>query len=133
MALGFFIVNEIQNLDSRFRGNDRRGGVMGALHLDEKNFETEVLKSQLPVLVDFWAEWCGPCKMIGPIIDQLSVELQGKMKMVKVNVDESPQLAGQFNVMSIPTLLIFKGGQPVDQIVGAMPKDKLLAKLNAHL
>ena len=116
-----------------FRGNDRRGGIMGALHLDEKNFETEVVKSRLPVLVDFWAEWCGPCKMITPIIDQLSVELQGKMKMAKVNVDEVPELAGKFNVMSIPTLLIFKNGQPVDQIVGAMPKDKLLAKLNAHL
>ena len=73
------------------------------------------------------------CKMIGPIIDQLSVELQGKIKIAKVNVDESPELAGQFNVMSIPTLLIFKGGQPVDQIVGALPKDKLLAKLNPHL
>ena len=106
---------------------------MGALHLDEKNFEAEVLKSSLPVLVDFWAEWCGPCKMIGPIIDQLSTELQGKMKMAKINVDESPELAGKFNVMSIPTLLIFKGGQPVDQIVGAMPKDKLLAKLTPHL
>ena len=106
---------------------------MSTLHLDEKNFETEVLKSQLPVLVDFWAEWCGPCKMIAPIIDQLSVDLQGKMKMTKVNVDEAPQLAGQFNVMSIPTLLIFKGGKQVDQIVGAMPKDKLLAKLNPHL
>ncbi len=106
---------------------------MGALHLDEKNFETEVLKSPLPVLVDFWAEWCGPCKMIAPIIDQLSVDLQGKMKIAKVNVDEAPQLAGQFNVMSIPTLLIFKGGQPVDQIVGAMPKDRLLAKLSSHL
>ncbi len=106
---------------------------MGALHLDEKNFEAEVVKSQLPVLVDFWAEWCGPCKMIAPIIDQLSTELQGKMKMTKVNVDEVPELAGKFNVMSIPTLLIFKGGQPVDQIVGAMPKDKLLAKLNTHL
>jgi len=106
---------------------------MGALHLDEKNFEAEVVKSHLPVLVDFWAEWCGPCKMIGPIIDQLSVELQDKMKIAKVNVDESPQLAGQFNVMSIPTLLIFKEGKPVDQIVGAMPKDKLLAKLSVHM
>ena len=106
---------------------------MGALHLDEKSFEAEVVKSTLPVLVDFWAEWCGPCKMIAPIIDQLSVELQDKMKVAKVNVDESPQLAGQFNVMSIPTLLIFKGGLPVEQIVGAMPKDRLLAKLNSHL
>ncbi|MBF0570725.1 MAG: thioredoxin [Candidatus Omnitrophica bacterium] len=106
---------------------------MGALHLNEKNFEDEVLKSPLPVLVDFWAEWCGPCKMIGPIIDQLSDELQGKIKIAKVNVDESAQLAGQFNVMSIPTLLIFKGGQPVEQIVGAMPKDRLLAKINPHL
>jgi len=106
---------------------------MGALHLDEKNFDSEVVKSTLPVLVDFWAEWCGPCKMIGPIIDQLALDLQGKIKIAKVNVDESPELAGQFNVMSIPTLLIFKNGQPVDQIVGALPKDKLLAKLNPHL
>ncbi len=106
---------------------------MGALHFTASNFEAEVLKAQGPVLVDFWAEWCGPCKAIGPIIDQLAVELQGKIKIGKVNVDESGELAGQFNVMSIPTLLIFKNGVPVDQIVGAMPKDRLLAKLTPHM
>ena len=106
---------------------------MGALHLTDGNFNQEVEKSSLPVLVDFWAEWCGPCKAIGPIIEQLAVELQGRMKVGKVNVDESPDLAGKFSVMSIPTLLIFKNGRPVDQAVGAMPKDRLLAKLTPHL
>ena len=106
---------------------------MSALHLSGQNFSQEVEKSGIPVLVDFWAEWCGPCKAIAPILDQLAVELQGKMKIVKVNVDESPDLAGKFNIMSIPSLLIFKNGAPVDQIVGAMPKDRLLAKLNPHL
>ncbi len=106
---------------------------MGALHLGVKNFEGEVLKSSTPVLVDFWAEWCGPCKAIGPIVDQLADELQGKLKVGKVNVDEEADLAGEYNVMSIPTLLVFKNGKPVDQIVGAMPKDRLLAKLTPHL
>ena len=106
---------------------------MAALHLDQNNFKSEVLQSSTPVLVDFWAEWCGPCKMLSPIIDQVAIELAGKMKIAKLNVDEAPDLAGQYNVMSIPTLLIFKNGEPVDQIVGAMPKDKLLAKINPYL
>jgi len=103
-----------------------------ALEVTDKNIN-DILKEKEITMIDFWAEWCGPCKMIGPIIDQLSSELQGKMKIGKINVDDSPELAGQFNVMSIPTLLIFKDGKPVDQIVGALPKDRLLAKLNLHL
>ncbi len=106
---------------------------MGALHLDAKNFDQEVLKSDLPVLVDFWAEWCGPCRAIAPIIEELALELQGKMKVAKVNVDEAQDLAGNYNVMSIPTLLIFKNGQPVEQVVGAMPKPQLMAKIQPHL
>jgi thioredoxin 1 len=106
---------------------------MSALHLDEKNFEQEVLKSNLPVLVDFWAEWCGPCRAIAPIIEELAGELQGKMKVAKLNVDEAQDLAGNYNVMSIPTLLIFKNGQPVEQVIGAMPKPQLMAKIKPHL
>ncbi len=106
---------------------------MGALHLDQNNFKSEVLNSTVPVLVDFWAEWCGPCKMLSPIIDQVATELNGKLKVAKVNVDEAPDLAGEYSVMSIPTLIVFKNGKPVDQFVGAMPKDKLLAKINPHL
>jgi len=106
---------------------------MGTIHLDDKNFEQEVLKSDLPVLVDFWAEWCGPCRAIAPIIEELAGELQGKMKVAKINVDEAQDLAGNYNVMSIPTMLIFKNGKPVDQVVGAMPKPQLLAKIKPYL
>jgi thioredoxin 1 len=106
---------------------------MGAVHLDTKNFDQEVLKSDLPVLVDFWAEWCGPCRAIAPIIEELAGELQGKMKVAKLNVDEAQDLAGNYNVMSIPTLLIFKNGQPVEQVIGAMPKPQLMAKIKPHL
>ena len=100
---------------------------MAVLEVTDKNFESEVLNSELPVLVDFWAEWCGPCKMISPIVDELAHDLEGKLKVAKVNVDEAQELAAKFNVMSIPTLLVFKGGEPVEQIVGAMSKDQLLS------
>jgi len=106
---------------------------MAVVHVTDKNFESEVLKAEVPVLVDFWAEWCGPCKMIGPIIDEISDELNGKLKVAKVNVDEAQDLAGKFNIMSIPTLLIFKGGEPVEQIVGAMSKDQMLDKINPQI
>ena len=108
-------------------------GIMAALQLTEQNFESEVIKSTSPVLVDFWAEWCGPCKMIGPIIEEIAAELQGKLKVGKVNVDNEGNLAAKFNIMSIPTLLVFKNGEVVNQITGAMPKAQLLAKLQPNL
>lgn len=104
-----------------------------AVHLTEQNFEQEVLKSNVPVLVDFWAEWCGPCRALAPIIEELAVELQGKMKVAKLDVDAAQDLAGNYNVMSIPTLLIFKNGEPVEQMVGAMPKAQLMTKIKPHL
>ena len=103
------------------------------LELTEKNFENEVTKSGLPVLVDFWAEWCGPCKMMSPIVDQIAAEMQGKLKVAKVNVDEAQELAAQFNIMSIPTMIVFKAGQPVEIIVGAMSKDQLLGKVKTKI
>jgi len=106
---------------------------MAAVQLTEKNFDSEVTQSTSPVLVDFWAEWCGPCKMISPILDELAQELQGKLKIAKVNVDNEGNLAAKFNIMSIPTLLVFKNGEVVDQIIGAMPKAQLLAKIQPNL
>jgi thioredoxin 1 len=103
-----------------------------AIQLTEANFDAEVIHSDLPVLVDFWAEWCGPCKMIGPIIDQLSGEVAGKAKVAKLNVDEARALAVKYNVRSIPLLLFFKNGEVKDQIVGAsVTKDQLKAKLES--
>jgi thioredoxin 1 len=103
-----------------------------ALALNEANFQSEVLDSSVPVLVDFWAEWCGPCKMIGPVIDQLSTELGGQAKVGKVNVDEARELAAKYGVRSIPLLLFFKNGEVKDQVVGAgVSKDQLKARLLA--
>jgi thioredoxin 1 len=102
------------------------------LTLTDTNFQNEVLDSDQPVLVDFWAEWCGPCKMIGPLLDQLSSEVDGQAKVGKVNVDDARELAVKYNVRSIPLLLFFKNGEVKDQIVGAgVTKDQLKAKLLA--
>lgn len=103
-----------------------------AIVLTDSNFE-EVINSGKPVLVDFWAEWCGPCKMIGPVVEELAGDYDGKAVVAKLNVDENPQTTAKFGVRSIPTLLVFKGGQVVDKQIGAVPKSVLNQKLAAQV
>ncbi len=102
-----------------------------AITLD--SFDKDVLQSELPVLVDFWAPWCGPCRMVGPSVDAIATEFQGKAKVYKVNVDEQPEIAQRYGVQSIPTLAIFKGGKVAEQIVGAHPKQTIAQKLSNHV
>jgi len=104
-----------------------------AAAVTDATFEQEVVKSETPVLVDFWAEWCGPCKMMAPVLDQIAVEQANKLRVVKVDVDENSEYAGRLGILSIPTLVLFKGGQPVERIVGFTPKEQLIRKLTPHL
>ncbi|RLD16200.1 thioredoxin [candidate division KSB1 bacterium] len=106
---------------------------MAHVFVTDDNFDKEVLQSDIPVLVDFWAEWCVPCKMVEPVVDQIAQEYEGKLKIGKVDVDSNPQISMKYGIRSIPTLLIFKNGQPVDQIIGAVPKKNILQKLLPHL
>ena len=100
---------------------------------NESNFDAEVLQSDLPVFVDFYADWCGPCKMMSPVIDQLAAEYDGKIKVGKVNVDENGDLAQKYGIMSIPNMISFKNGQPVDRIVGAIPKPAMKERFEKNL
>lgn len=103
------------------------------LTITKENFEKEVLQSEQPVLVDFWAAWCGPCRMVAPIVDQVAEEFKGKAKVGKINVDEQGELAEKYRIMTIPTLMVFKDGKVADSIVGARPKEELADMLNKHL
>jgi thioredoxin 1 len=106
---------------------------MADIVITDKTFETTVLTSDKPVLVDFWATWCGPCQMQGPIVEEVAQAMEGKAVVGKVNVDENPQSAGSYGVMSIPTLIIFKGGKPVKQLIGVQSKDVLLSELKNYV
>jgi thioredoxin 1 len=103
---------------------------LAALEVTDDSFASEVLNSELPVLVDFWAEWCGPCKMVSPIVEELSNEYNGKVKVAKLDVDSNPQTATNYGIRGIPTLLMFKDGSAVDQIVGAVPKTHIAERLD---
>jgi thioredoxin 1 len=104
-----------------------------ALQFTDANFDAQVLQSDKPVIVDFWAEWCGPCRMVGPIVEEIGKEYEGKAVVGKVDVDSNPGTAGKFGIRNIPTILFFKNGQIVDKQVGAVPKSVLVKKLEAHL
>ena len=100
---------------------------------NDKNFEEEVLKSAIPVLVDFWAPWCGPCQMVGPVVEEIAKEYQGKLKVCKVNVDEAPSVASKYGIMSIPTLTVIKNGEVVDKVTGAISKSALETLFKPHI
>jgi thioredoxin 1 len=99
----------------------------------DNNFQAEVIESEVPVLVDFWAPWCGPCRMVAPVVEEIAKEREGELKVVKMNTDENQQTALQFNIMSIPTLILFRNGQPAKTVIGAYPKRRLEAELEPAL
>jgi thioredoxin 1 len=99
----------------------------------DETFEQEVIQSNVPVLVDFWAPWCGPCRMVAPVVEDVATQFEGQVKVVKLDTDQNPNVASQYGIRSIPTLMIFKGGQKVDMVVGAVPKSTIASTLEKHL
>ena len=127
ISIGYFIPT---NYDVNLQYNRKK---IMALEFSDSNFEQEVLKSETPVLVDFWAEWCGPCRMIGPIVEEIATEYNGKAKIGKMNIDMNQSTPMKYGVRSIPTLLVFKNGEVVDKIVGAVPKASITDKIDNQL
>ncbi len=106
---------------------------MKPIEITDDTFKKEVLESDKPVLIDFWAVWCGPCKMVAPVVEEIATEYDGKLKVGKIDVDSNPQVTMQFGIRSIPTLMVFKGGRVVEQVIGALPKRNLLDKVTPHI
>jgi len=102
-------------------------------HVTDDTFEAEVIQSNMPAIVDFWAPWCAPCHMIAPILEEIAADYDGQLKVAKLDVDQNPQVATQFGVMSIPTMILFKDGEAVERLIGYMPKERLLEKITPHL
>ena len=113
--------------------NDKTGGIFMAQQLTTAEFDSVLASADKPVLVDFWASWCGPCRALGPVVEQVGEEMSDKLSVYKVNVDDEPDLATRFRIVSIPTLILFKGGEPVHTMVGNLPKSDLVSELTANL